>query len=327
MKPVRAAALVSLAACARSPSYLVPEGPVAGQQARLGWMLLVVGCAVIVAVGLLVLAAVLRRREPAGGNVLPEPDGERWVVIGGVVVPAVILAAVLIASTRTLAAVVHEPRAVTNVQIIGHRWWWELRYTGQDPQDQFTTANELHLPVGRPVRLELTTADVIHSFWIPQLAGKLDLVPGQHNVLYLEADSAGPYYGQCAEYCGRQHAGMGLSVVAEPPAQFSRWLDAMRRPASPPPAGDAAAGGQVFARSACALCHAVRGTGAGGGVGPDLTHVASRRTLAGRLPNRTGELMAWIADPQALKPGVLMPAVPLATDELRQVVAYLQTLR
>ena len=249
------------------------------------------------------------------------------MVIGGVIVPAVILGAVLIVSTRTLAAVAHQPRAAANVRIIGHRWWWELRYTGQDPQDQFTTANELHLPIGQPVRLELSTADVIHSFWIPQLAGKLDLVPGQSNVLYLQADSGGAYYGTCAEYCGPQHAGMGLSVVAEPPAQFARWLDAMRQPASPPSGGDVAAGEQVFARSACALCHAVRGTAAGGAVGPDLTHVASRRTLAGRFPNRTGELTAWIADPQTLKPGVAMPAVPLGPDELRQVVAYLQTLR
>jgi cytochrome c oxidase subunit 2 len=329
MKPGQVGGLLALAACTGSPSYLRSSGPVAGVQARLGWMLLAVAAVVTVVMGLLVLAAVFRRRPPAGEKILAEQGGLRWVVIGGVVVPAVILAAVLVVSTRTLAALAHEQgRPAATVEVIGHRWWWELRYGGPHPQDVFTTANELHLPVGEPVRLELSTADVIHSFWAPQLAGKLDLIPGQANVLWVQADSAGAYYGQCAEYCGRQHAGMGLAVVAEPSAQFARWLEAMRRPANPPVAAEAAAGARVFARSACVLCHAVRGTGAGGAVGPDLTHLASRRTLAsGILPNRTGELTAWIADPQAIKPGAAMPAVPLRADELRQVVAYLQTLR
>ena len=329
MRPLRAGALLLLAGCAGSPSYLRPAGPVALREARLGWLLLAIAAVVIVVVGALVLVAVLRRRPPAlAREILPEQGGVRWVVVGGVVVPAVVLAVVLVLSTRTTAAVAHAPsRAAASVQVIGHRWWWELRYRGASPDDQFTTANELHLPVGQPVRLELQTADVIHSFWVPQLAGKLDLIPGQHNVLWIEADSAGAYYGSCAEYCGRQHAGMGLAVVAEPPAQFARWLDTQRQPAAQPGQGDAAAGAQVFARSACALCHSVRGTGAGGAVGPDLTHIGSRRTIAGLLPNRTGELLAWISAPQALKPGVLMPAVPLQPDELRQVAAYLQTLR
>ena len=294
MKIRHAVILLALPACAGSPTYLRTFGPVADREARLGWLLLIIASVVVVVTGLLVLIAVLRRRAPARseGDILPEAGGMSWVLIGGVAVPVVILAGVLIVSTGTLAAVVREPtRPAASVQVVGHRWWWELRYAGKDPQDIFTTANELHLPVGQPVRLELATGDVIHSFWIPQLAGKLDLIPGQSNVMWIQADSAGVYRGQCGEYCGLQHAGMALSVVAEPPAQFARWLEAMRQPAAEPAGADAVAGRRVFTGKACALCHAVRGTGAGGAIGPDLTHVASRRTIAaGMLPNTTGYL-------------------------------------
>jgi cytochrome c oxidase subunit 2 len=178
------------------------------------------------------------------------------------------------------------------------------------------------------VRLELSTADVIHSFWIPQLAGKTDLIPGQRNVMWIEADSGGSYWGHCGEYCGVQHANMMMSVVAQEPDDFARWADRQRQAALTPAAPLAAEGADVFRGSACATCHAVRGTPAGGDLGPDLTHVGSRAMLAaGTLPNSHGNLAGWVANPQGIKPGVLMPSVPLEPEQLHAVVAYLQSLR
>ncbi len=320
--------VLALAGCAGAPTYLRAYGQVADREARLGWILLLIASAVVVTVSLLVLAAVFRRRSRQDGVVMREGGGIRWIVIGGVIVPTVILIGVLFVSTGTLVAVAPLPaQPAARIQVIGHRWWWEVRYAGARPSDIFTAANEIHVPVGQPVRLELATADVIHSFWIPQLAGKMDLIPGQHNVTWIEADTPGTYWGQCGEYCGLQHAHMGLSVVAEAPEQFERWLAEQRRPAATPSDGDAAAGLQVFTGSACVLCHAIRGTGAAGALGPDLTHLASRHTLAaGMLPNTQGTLAGWIANPQALKPGVVMPAVPLQPEQLRQLVAYLREL-
>jgi cytochrome c oxidase subunit II len=245
-----------------------------------------------------------------------------------VVVPAVILLGVLFYSTATFAAVAKPPsRQAVTIQVVGHRWWWEVRYAGRSPSEHFTTANELHIPIGQPVRLELATADVIHSFWVPELAGKTDLIPGQRNVAWVEADHPGRYWGHCGEYCGLQHANMMLTVVAEPPADFARWAEGQRQPAAAPAAAPAQAGQAVFTRSACSLCHTVRGTEAGGALGPDLTHLASRGTIAaGLLPNRRGQLAGWIANPQRLKPGVLMPAVPLSSTDLNALLAYLESL-
>jgi cytochrome c oxidase subunit 2 len=249
-------------------------------------------------------------------------------VIGGIVAPAVILVAVFVFSMVTQAAVAApaSPPAVV-VQVTAHRWWWEVQYLDRSPSRIAVTANEIHIPVGQPVRFELATGDVIHSFWIPQLGGKTDLIPGQKNVTWLEADSAGVYRGQCGEYCGLQHAKMAMEIVAETPGQFSQWLDRQRQPAAAPADSDAAAGARVFTASGCALCHTVRGTLAGGRLGPDLTHVAGRRTIAAAtLPNTRGNLAGWIADPQALKPGTQMPVVPLSPSELLTVVTFLQSL-
>lgn len=320
--------VAALAACARAPTYLQGHGYVADREATLGWVLLAIACTVVVVIAVLVLAATFRHRSP-DDDVMRERGGLRWIVIGAVIVPSVILLATTIYSTAVLARVAHpaaKPPIV--VQVIGHRWWWEVRYPGTAPSDVFATANEIHIPVHVPVQLELSTADVIHSFWIPQLAGKTDLIPGQTNVAWIEADTAGTYWGQCGEYCGLQHAGMHMSVVADSPAGFTRWEEAQRRTAATPVAGAAADGQQVFRRSACAVCHAVRGTDAGGAVGPDLTHVASRAMLAaGVLPNTPGNLSGWIANPQGIKPGVIMPAVPLRPQDLHAVVAYLQSLK
>jgi len=214
------------------------------------------------------------------------------------------------------------------IQITGYQWWWNIEYLDSDPSRRVTTANELHLPIGRPIYVTLHAADVIHSFWVPALHGKTDLVPGRENVTWLRVDRAGVYRGQCAEYCGAQHAHMALTVIAEPSDQFEQWLKAQREPAPGPGTPEAIRGLQVVERGPCAMCHTIRGTHAGARVGPDLTHFASRSTIAaGTAPNAPGYLAGWIADPQHLKPGARMPPTGLSSSDLQAALVYLETLR
>ena len=310
------------------------HGPAAGSLAHLGWWLLVVAALVAVVVGALVLLASARRRAGRANDEVPAlagaASGLPWIYVGGVAVPAVILVLSLVFTLGTVRAIAAPARRpTTTVRVVGRRWWWELTYLGVgDGAPAFVTANELHVPVGQPVRLELTSADVIHSYWVPQLAGKMDLNPGATNVTWIEADTEGVYRGQCAEYCGEQHANMATLVVAESPARFAAWLAAQRAAALAPAAPAAAAGRLVFERSACASCHTIRGTAARGRVGPDLTHLAARLTLAaGTLANARGALAGWIANAQALKPGNVMPTMALPPRELHELVAYLETLK
>lgn len=310
-------------------SLLEGLGWAAGREAWLGWILIAIASVTIVTIVLLVLAGTFRNRRDEAKAIGESDQGLGWIVGGGIVVPAVVLAGVLVLTLTTLTAVASPPvRDPLTVEIIGHRWWWEVKYPGASPDRMVSTANEIHIPVGRQVKLRLSTADVIHSFWTPTLAGKTDLIPGKTNTMWLEAERAGRYAGQCAEYCGDQHAHMRTVVVADDPGAFARWLDAQRLPAFEPVGGDAVRGRDVFLGSACALCHAVRGTRAGGRIGPDLTHLASRETIAaGTLPNTKANLLAWITAPQVVKPGTVMPAVPLAAADLTALVVYLQTLR
>jgi cytochrome c oxidase subunit 2 len=289
---------------------------------------MIVSIIVVVAVGILVLMGAFRHRRESHDLVVRSGSGVRWVVVGGMIVPGIILVltfAFTIATEDATAAPPSDP-AVT-VQVIGHRWWWEVKYPS-DPSHTIVTANEIHVPIGQPVRLVLTSADVIHSFWIPQLAGKTDVIPGQRNVAWIQADKAGIYRGQCTEYCGLQHANMAAFVVAEPPAQFAQWLDTQSKNAGPPKDPDAADGLAVFQKSACATCHAIRGSDALGQVGPDLTHVAGRMTLAaGALENTRGNLAGWIGNSQAIKPGNDMPTMTLSPADLQALVSYLETLK
>jgi cytochrome c oxidase subunit II len=216
------------------------------------------------------------------------------------------------------------------VKLTGHQWWWEVEYPDTVPALRLADANELHIPAGRPVLVELASRDVIHSFWVPNLGGKKDMIPRYTDSLWFQADTPGVYRSQCAEFCGFQHAKMALHVVAHPPAEFARWLVQSRQPPPPPPATDTLAlrGREVFLSGPCVMCHAVQGTPAGSRVGPDLTHLASRRTLAaGTLPNTKGNLAAWILDPQSIKPGTNMPANSLSPSDLEALLAYLQTLK
>jgi cytochrome c oxidase subunit II len=221
----------------------------------------------------------------------------------------------------------HDKDALT-IKITGRQWWWQIEYQDAEPQNVFTTANELHLPLGRPVKLLLQSQDVIHSFWIPSLQGKKDLVPGVPTSLWMTPDRVGTFRGQCAEFCGYQHAHMGLLAVVETPDEFARWQDAQRKPAASPTTELQRQGQQVFLTRTCSMCHTIQGTPANSHVGPPLTHLASQQTIAaGSFPNTRGHLAGWIMNPQALKPGVRMPANPLNGDELHALLEYLGMLK
>lgn len=249
-------------------------------------------------------------------------------VIAAVAVTAVILVGMTLLSffsNRTLAGIAGEDPMM--VRVTGRQWWWEIRYEDGQPSNIVTTANELHIPVGEPVRLMLVSNDVIHSFWVPSLAGKLDLIPGQQNVLDLKADKPGIYRGQCAEFCGMQHAHMGIVVIAQAREEFDAWRQAQLQPAREPQGDEQRKGHDLFMSRPCVMCHKISGTKAGGTVAPDLTHLASRTSLAAdTLKMSRGNLAAWIIDPQGIKPGAHMPVMDLSGDELNAVLAYLESL-
>lgn len=315
---------------ANEMGYLSGFGSRAHPVVALTWGLLAISLAVVAIVIGLLLFGVFRRRPP-GATAIARPqrlgDGLMWVYVGtGVSTLTLFIAAFW--TMRVLAAVVRPSAApVLTLDIVGHQWWWEARYSGDPASNIFTTANEIHIPVGAPVRVRLMSEDVIHSFWIPALSGKTDLIPGQTNETWIEADRAGIYRGQCSEFCGDQHAGMAMYVVAQPPEDFELWRKQQIAPASLSGEGAVVDGQQAFDLR-CGACHTVRGGGAGGIAGPDLTHLMSRANIAaGLLPNTPGYLSAWIADPQRLKPGTLMPRVVLAAGELQAIGGFLQTLK
>jgi cytochrome c oxidase subunit 2 len=296
---------------AASPSILDGAGRESHHVASLWWVMLAMATVVYVVVAALVVVALTRRRR--------EDGGERTTFIwwGGVVMPIVVLGVLAFLTVSTTTALGRTAKADVQVDVVGHRWWWEVRYPGGR-----TTANEVHIPVDRTVDVRLTSVDVIHSFWVPQLAGKLDLVPGQTNHLRLKATRTGTFLGECAEYCGLQHANMRFVVVAQSAGDYERWLDGER-------AGSASSRGEaVFLRESCAGCHTIEGTEADGTYGPDLTDVGSRRWLAAKaVRNTPDELARWITDPDSIKPGVLMPPTRLSKADLRDLVAYLESLR
>jgi cytochrome c oxidase subunit II len=294
--------------------------PASDEARAIGWlwwlMVIIYGLVFVITLGLAVAA--LRRgdekqdRQAPGGPV-------KFVVISGIVVPAVILLAMLFFSLRTGSAL-RAPETEHTIEITGRLWWWDVRYA----ESGVVTANEIRIPAGSPVRLDLTSADVIHSFWVPNLHGKMDLVPGHINRFWIRADRPANYRGICAEFCGTQHALMGIDVIVMPPDEFDAWIAERAEPPAPPESR----GRALFFETGCAACHSIRGTEAIATVGPDLTHLASRRTLAAStLPNDTENLARWLVDPQSIKPGNLMPPTHLRSEELEKLVAFLQTLR
>jgi cytochrome c oxidase subunit 2 len=252
------------------------------------------------------------------------PPGNVWIVWGGVIVPVVILG-VLAATTVEATAELRRPQpGAVHAEVVGKRWWWAVSY----PDQGITTANEIHLAVGRPAEIGLTSTDVIHSFWVPQLAGKVDTIPGQRNVLRFTPTSVGVYRGECAEFCGIQHAHMDLLVIVQTPAEFNAWLARRQLVPSAPDSEAAARGELVFMRESCAGCHTIRGTQATGTVGPDLTDIGARLTLgAATIANSPGNLAGWIANAQSIKPGALMPPMFLNAQDLQDLVTYLEGLK
>lgn len=317
-----------LSGCYGHQSVLDPAGAGARRIADLWWLMLIVATAVFLVVIGLATYAVLKRGRPTPERM--ESDDARsakWVAVG-----AGTTLTILIAFLLSSFWVARENRALHGqetlvIEVTGHQWWWEVRYKDRVPSRIVRTANEIHLPVDRPVLLELSSRDVIHSLWVPNLGGKLDLVPGRTNRHWLKPERTGVFRGQCAEFCGIQHARMGLVVVVESDEDFADWLTRQRRPAAFPEGISARRGLEVFRRAPCGMCHTIRGTDAGGTAGPDLTHFGSRRMLAaGTLPNNRGNLGSWLVDAQRVKPGNHMPNVKLAAEDLQALLSYLTML-
>jgi cytochrome c oxidase subunit 2 len=316
------------ASCGGNQNVFNPAGPAARDIAAFGSQLLIV-CGVVYVLVLAALAwALARRRRPEDESVDTTRTLGRTVVIATA-------ATILILVAVTVSSVVYGrgmtsppgPGAIT-IDVVGHQWWWEFQYRDVSPSDFVTSPNEIHIPVGVPIHIKALSRDVIHSFWVPNLHGKRDLIPGQVTNFWFQADKPGIYRGQCAEFCGHQHANMAFNVVAEPMEKFQRWIQNQRRAAPEPTTADQARGQQVFLQGPCVMCHTIRGTTAGSRVGPELTHVASRLTLAaGTLPNTRGHLAGWVLDPQSVKPGNRMPPNALTSDDLQALVAYLRSLR
>lgn len=304
------------------PPVLDPAGPYAHPVTLLAWVLFIGG-----AVVLLVVVATLAIALWGGPDLKRRLGREKAIWIGGVGFPVVVLSALLLWGLSLTASLQPEgPRpGEMRVRITGEMWWWRIAYLDEQGRTIMADANELHIPAGKSVLLELDSADVIHSFWVPRLAGKMDMIPGRTNLLRIEADQPGTFGGQCAEYCGGPHALMGLAVVAHTPESFAAWRAARLTAPAPAPSR----GSELFLSSGCAACHTVRGTAANGLAGPDLTHVGSRRTLgAGILPNNIGTMAGWIGDSQSIKPGNRMPTYrQLTGEELSALADYMEALR
>lgn len=319
------AALCLLAGCSGAPSAMHPRGPAAARIADLSWTFFVMGGAVYVVVMLLTAIALWRRGRQQGAHDASERRMGNRMILVGVALTVVILLVVfgLTLSTQVALSLPAEAEETT-IRVIGRQWWWEVQY----PTDQVTTANEIVIPVGRPVKIELLAEDVIHSFWVPELHGKLDMIPGETNSFWIEADAPGDYWGLCAEFCGIQHAKMQFLVIAVTPDEYTAWLAQQQQPVRQPADELAARGQEVFTEAFCTRCHTITGTDATGDLGPDLTHLASRRTLgAGALPNNRGNLAGWVVDPQHIKPGNLMPATSISGEDLQALLAYLEGLQ
>ena len=309
-----------LAGCGGGQSALEPQSRASREIATLWWWMFVVACVVFAgAVGLLGIAWLRRRR--AG---LPVVEGERprlnlaLVLVFGIVIPIIVNVALFVIANFVVIKDTEAPAATTTpltIEVAGRQWFWEVRYPGTEA----VTANEVHIPARANVELVAKSSDVVHSFWVPRLNRKIDMIPGQTSSIVIDASKPGVYRGQCAEFCGVQHGNMAFLVIAEPPAHFASWLDKEAEPGHASP---------VFTRAGCGGCHSITGRATDNRFGPDLTHFGSRRTIAaGTLPNTRDDLAAWLRDPQAIKPGNKMPNLELGDDEIRSLVGFLESNR
>ena len=323
--------------CGGIQNSMNPAGPQAENLSRLWWLMFIV-CTIVFVLVMIALLLALRKRNPeplakATPVLEPPQDQERRkrnVVLSAVTITVIILWVFLIASYsagRSMTAELANKNGLS-IEVTGHQWWWEVRYQDVDASNIFTTANEIHIPVGVPVTFSLRATDVIHSFWVPNLSGKKDLIPGKINTIWLQADKPGVYRGQCAEYCGLQHAKMALWIVAEPQEQFNAWRQNETQTSVPPANDSQKRGQQVFLSTTCVMCHAINGTPAGSNIGPNLTHIASRNMIAAATMTNTREHLAqWIKDSQQVKPGNKMPQHNFAEQDLQSLLDYLQNLK
>ncbi len=326
--------LLMLAACGTDEplTTISPRSDVAGDIQGLYSLIFWAAVFVFVVVeGLLVYAVIRYRRRP-GDGIPPQSHGHRLLEIGWTLAPIAILVVVVIPTWQVIFKTADAPDGAMRVEVMAHQWWWEVRYPGLG----VVTANEVHVPVGSPVTVQLETADVIHSFWVPRLSGKRDMVPGRVNAIWFTPEATGTFLGQCAELCGESHANMKFQVVVQEQAEFDAWVEAQRR-APDPPQGLAATGASLFLSKGCLACHTIEGTVALGVIGPNLTHVGGRSTLgAGMMNNTPDEMARWLRDPSAVKPGNIMTrdgamytnaALALTEDDIAALAAYLGGLR
>jgi cytochrome c oxidase subunit 2 len=305
-------------------SVLDPASPQARLIVDLGIVATIIFGVIFVIVAGMIVYALMRFRWREGDPDPLQHAGNRRIELIWTAIPCVIVLVLFTLTARTMSLSDPPPPAVPDLIVIGHQWWWEVRYTGSG----VVVADEIHLPVGRALSVRLESADVIHEFWVPRLARKISNVPGQPNHIWLQADQPGSYLGACSEFCGSQHAWMHFLIVAEPEAEFETWQQAQLRPATAPVGDAATQGHDLFMRSTCVNCHAINGTLAKGSVAPDLTHFASRKRLGSGVADNTPEnLRRWLANPQQFKPGVKMPDYHFTDEQLTQLVAYFQTLR
>ena len=336
-----AAALASASLCldayGQNQSALDAAGIQAQRLEHLWWVFFYICIGVYVVVMAVLLSALFKRKTPEGDigpDVKPDQAREKRagvVVKSAVGMTAVVILALMIMSFHTGRAIgsqQYAPRPLT-LKITGSQWWWFIEYfDNADPSKNIRTANELHLPVGRTVQVEFTSTDVIHSFWVPNLHGKIDLIPNYPTTFFFQPDKEGVYAGQCAEFCGYQHAKMRFTVYVHSQADFDAWANAQRQTPAAPPDSALQRGQQIFLTSTCTQCHSVQGTPANGSVGPNLTHVASRKYIAaGSLQNTNENLRKWITDPQAIKPGNRMPMHTYSDEDLTSLVTYIESLK
>lgn len=320
---IRMKALLALtyivAGCQGNQSWLNAQGPDASAIARISWVMFIGALAILTLVMVLSLLPLMRSSKR------PRVSSRAFIVAGGIVLPVAVLTPLLIYGVMAMGSIRTTASPALRIEIVAHRWWWQIQY--RDASGVFTTANEIRIPAGEPVEVILQSHDVIHSFWVPTLAGKMDVIPGRTNRMLIQADRPGTYRGQCAEYCGAQHARMAFHVVAEEPSQYSAWLANQRRSSNQPADSTLAAGRDAFVQR-CVQCHTVRGVGQASSPGPDLTHFASRKFIAaGTLENRPDNIVRFITDAQQVKPGSAMPSFRSLDDgTVNAIAAYVGSL-
>lgn len=307
-------------------SVFAPAGPVAARQLQLLSLTLWIGIGIFVLVGGTLLYTVIRFRGRAKDKIPPQIEGNTRLEVIWTIVPIILLAIIAVPTVRDAfyVAAPEQPELALDVKVTGYQWWWGFEY----PEYGVVTANEMRIPAGRPVHLTLHSQDVVHSFWVPRLAGKMDVVPNRENTMWLQADEPGIYYGQCAEYCGTSHANMRFRVVAMEPSEFDAWIAGRQSAEAYVPVNELAERGEeLFVARACSACHTIDGTAAQGIAGPNLSDVGSRTTLAaGMIDNTPENMAAWLRDPQAVKPGALMPNLRLSEEDIAALTEYLQSL-